>query len=164
MGAPASTNDTARQDVRIRRATVDDLDDLMTWRERVVREVFAAGDADLGDLLAENARYYRDELESGGHIACFASIGDDTVGCGGMCLQREMPSPDNPSGRCAWLMNIYVDPAHRGRGVGEAIVSWLVDTARAHGADKIWLETTSDGRPVYEKLGFADLPDILKLG
>ena len=54
-----------------------------------------------------------------GPLACFAYVGNEIVGCGGICLYQEMPSPDNPSGGCAYLMNIYTRPEFRGQGVGK---------------------------------------------
>ena len=74
-----------------------------------------------------------------------------------------MPSPDVPSGRCAYLMNIYVRPEIRGQGVGEAIIKWLVERARETGAEKIYLETSDAGRALYTKLGFVPMPDMMKL-
>lgn len=98
-----------------------------------------------------------------GHIACFAELDGEPVACGSICLQEELPSPDNPSGRCAYLMNMYTRPAHRGKGIAAAMVDHVVDQAKRAGAGKIYLETTPAGRGVYERAGFVDLPDMMKL-
>lgn len=97
---------------------------------------------------------------TGRHIAC---QGEDIIGCGGICLYQEMPSPDNFSGHCAYLMNIYTCPEFRGRGVGEMIVRWLVGQAVQRNITKIYLETSKPGRKLYEKTGFLDMPDMMKL-
>lgn len=151
--------------VVVRRAGLDELDELMAWRMRVLREVFSIPEGeDVTELERANRAYYRETLEEGAHVACFACRdGGEIVGCGGICLQREMPSPDNPNGLCAYLMNVYVDPAMRGQGAGEAVVRWLVDEARRRGATKIYLETTESGRPLYRKLGFEPMQDYLSL-
>ena len=47
---------------------------------------------------------------------------------------HEMPSPDNPNGKCACLMNIYARPPFRRQGIGDRIVCWLIGQAAA-GAD-----------------------------
>ena len=93
-------------------------------------------DRPLAELEAENRRYYQKELPQGGHIACFVYIGEEIVGCGGMCLYHEMPSPDNPSGKCAYLMNVYVRPQFRGHGIASRLVRWLVEQAREHQISK----------------------------
>lgn len=60
-------------------------------------------------------------------------------------------------------MNIYICPEFRGRGVGETIVRWLVGQAVQRNITKIYLETSEPGRKLYEKTGFLDMPDMMKL-
>lgn len=85
------------------------------------------------------------------------------VGCGGICYQSEMPSPDNPSGTCGHLMNVFALPRLRGRGIGRRVVEFLVDDARSRKTDKIYLESSEVARPLYHSIGFRDLPDYMKL-
>ena len=151
-------------DVVIRKAELQDLDLLMRWRMEVLHEVFSIpADQPLAELEAENRRYYQKELPQGGHIACFVYIGEEIVGCGGICLYHEMPSPDNLNGKCAYLMNIYTRPQFRGHGIGNRIVRWLVEQARQRHISKIYLETSDKGRPLYQTIGFADMKDMMKL-
>lgn len=54
----------------------------------------------------------------------------------------------------AYLCDVYVDPAHRGRGLG----SWLAKTLRDHYAGRglrRFLLVTRDAHAVYERAGFA---------
>lgn len=150
--------------IEVRRVGVGDIDLLMEWRMEVLHEVFSIPDGmPTGDLEESNRRYYADQLADGGHVACLAYLDGEAVGCGGMCIQREMPSPDNPGGMCAYLMNIYARPENRRHGVGEAVVRWLVDTAEDMGIGKIYLETSVAGRPLYETMGFTDMPDMMRV-
>lgn len=150
--------------INIRKATLEDMDLLLQWRMEVLHEVFSLKKDHSLDVLKEiNRCYYENELLSGGHIACFACISNETVGCGGICLYHEMPSPDNPSGKCAYLMNIYTHPQFRKQGVGKAIVKWLTEQARQQGISKIYLETSEAGRCLYQKMGFTPMQDMMKL-
>ena len=74
-----------------------------------------------------------------------------------------MPSPDNPNGGCAYLMNIYTRPAFRGRGVAKETCRWLIAEAQARGYRKVFLETSESGRALYASLGFTDMEDYMKL-
>ena len=74
-----------------------------------------------------------------------------------------MPSPDNPTGKCAYLMNIYTKPQFRKQGVGEAIIKWLVEQAIKRGISKIYLETSESGKRLYTKFGFVPMQDMMKL-
>ncbi len=130
----------------------------------VLHEVFPLSEYSWPEgLEEENRAYYEQALAAGSHIACFARTGEEIIGCGGLCLYREMPSPDNPDGQCAYLMNIYCRPAFRKQGVGEAVVRWLVDQVKERHITKIYLETSGSARRLYERIGFCDMPDMMIL-
>lgn len=145
-------------DVTIRQVSA--IPTLMHWRGEVIENVF--GQAPSKRLLVANRRYYATHIADGTHIAVVASADGEDAGCGALCLTEELPSPDNPSGRCAYLMNIYVRSQHRRKGIGHAVVRWLVDKAIESGCDKIYLETTDGGRPLYKSIGFEELPGMMK--
>lgn len=143
---------------------IHDVEVLMQWRMEVLRCVFSIPtDADTTSLEQANRHYYERHLPDGSHIACIASVNGEMAGSGGVCFQEEMPSPDNPCGRCAYLMNIYVRPDYRGRGVARRIVRWLVGQALAQGISKIYLETSDIARKLYADLGFSYMKDMMKL-
>ena len=152
--------------VSVRRAGLADLDMLMEWRMRVLSEVFPAdkGD-DRAQIRKNNEAYYREHLADGTHTACFAydADSDEIVGCGGICYQSEMPSPDNLTGTNGYLMNIYVLPKCRGEGVGRKIVEFLLMDAKTQGVEKIYLESSEMAKGLYRGLGFSDMRDYMKL-
>lgn len=153
-------------EITIRKAGPDDLDLLMEWRMRVLREVFDLNlDEDIMSLYDSNARYYRKHLRDGSHTACFACLSgtDEIIGCGGICYQDEMPSPDNHSGKNGYLMNIYCLPDYRKHGIGEQVVEFLIDDARTRGTEKIYLESSEMAKNMYRKMGFEDMKDYMKL-
>lgn len=76
---------------------------------------------------------------------------------------NEMPSPDNPSGKCAYLMNIYTRPQFRNNGIAKATVNWLIDKAINKGITKIYLETSEAGRKMYQNTGFKPMKDYMQL-
>ncbi len=127
---------------------------LMRWCEEVIRNVF--GQEPDKRLFAENQRYYTQHIADGTHLAFVASVDGEEAGCGAVCQTDELPSPDNPSGRYAYLMNIYVSEAFRNHGVAHHVVSRLIEEAQRLGCNKIYLETTDEGKPVYSSLGFRD--------
>ena len=151
-------------DITIKQATLADLDKLIEWRMKVLRTVFAIPRMeDINKLCSSNIAYYEEALQAGSHIAVFAESTEGTVGCGGLCLYREMPSPDNPTEQCAYLMNIYTGEPFRGKGVAKAIVNYLVDYAKKQNIQKVYLETSACGRTLYQSLGVKDMIDYMKL-
>jgi GNAT superfamily N-acetyltransferase len=146
--------------MKMRRICSNEIDTLMAWCMEVLHEVFADYDhPDWQALQKANREYYQREIPAEGHIAGLAEPG---IGCGGLCLYNEMPSPDNPTGKCAYLMNVYVRPEYRGQGYGRQIVTWLVDQARQRGITKIYLEASECARKMYRELGFKEMKDYYK--
>lgn len=144
--------------IELRRIT--DTDELMIWRREVITNVFSEV-PDLS-LLRANRKYYQKHIADGSHIAYVASQDGKDVGCGSICLSEELPSPDNPDGRCAYLMNIYVRLPFRNNGIAHMIVRHLVDEAKARGCGKIYLETTDIAKPLYCNIGFNPMENMMK--
>jgi ribosomal-protein-alanine N-acetyltransferase len=58
------------------------------------------------------------------------------------------------------ILNLGVAPAHRGRGVGRALVEQMLAALRSHGARVVYLEVRESNvvaRRLYESLGFAEV-------
>jgi len=59
----------------------------------------------------------------------------------------------------AWLADVIVDPAHRGRRLGTAVVTGALADVEPLGLKRVLLKASDDGRVVYERLGFEPLDD-----
>ncbi|MDO4319225.1 MAG: GNAT family N-acetyltransferase [Bacteroidales bacterium] len=144
--------------VSIRQVTA--IPTLMHWRAEVIRNVF--GIEPHPRMLVATRQYYRSHIADGSHLALVADIDGEDCACGAACFTDELPSPDNPTGRCAYLMNIYVREPFRNRGIAGQIVRRLIDEALKRDCAKIYLETTSEGKSLYLSSGFVEMPDMMK--
>jgi GNAT superfamily N-acetyltransferase len=59
----------------------------------------------------------------------------------------------------AWLCDVYVDRAERGRGLGTWMVGAIRDELSTRGVRRILL-ATADAHGVYAKLGFTPLAEL----
>src|SRR5215472_6443378 len=59
-------------------------------------------------------------------------------------------------GPTGWIGNVAVDPDAQGQGVGTAVSRAAMDWLRRAGVTTMLLTATEMGRPIYERLGFAD--------
>jgi GNAT superfamily N-acetyltransferase len=89
--------------------------------------------------------------ESGGLL--LVKIHDSAVGCAGVhCLEPGV----------AELKRMYLDPEHRGDGLGRALLEAAIDLARSQGYKQLMLDTmlklTAANR-LYESAGFKDTKD-----
>lgn len=72
----------------------------------------------------------------------------------------------NLGGRVGQIENVIVDPAARGRGVGEAMMRWALDEARRRGCFRVQLTSNKVRRRAhrfYERLGFDATHEGMKL-
>ncbi|GAA2437700.1 GNAT family N-acetyltransferase [Streptomyces macrosporus] len=61
----------------------------------------------------------------------------------------------------AWLCDVYVAPAARGRGLGKALVEAVRDHLEPHGLRRVML-ATDDAHGLYERVGFRPLDEPRK--
>ena len=69
----------------------------------------------------------------------------------------------NPSGKKAYIMNMYTAPEYRRQRIAIRTLDLLVKDAREQGVSQIALEATDMGRPLYEKYGFVKMEDEMGL-
>ena len=85
------------------------------------------------------------------------------LGAGGVSFFRVMPTYHNPTGRKAYIMNMYTCPDHRRRGIAYHTLELLVEEAVKRGVKHITLEATDMGRPLYERYGFVNMDHEMEL-
>ena len=123
----------------IRQATLNDINELIRWRMKSLRETFAGCEGvDFCGLRQANLNFYRRAMSMESYVACFADQGYAAVGYGGLCIYHETATPENPSGCCAYVMNVYTGQSVRDQGIGRAIADWLVEEAHRRGITKIY--------------------------
>ena len=101
------------------------------------------------EALAERFR----ELLAGDTVVLLGGAGPD-----GIAVMRFRPSIWTTELEC-YLAELYVVPGRRGHGLGRALMSAAMDTARAEGATCMDLGTSEDdvaARSLYESLGFSN--------
>lgn len=165
MNPPTSLPETSTmKGLKIER--IRSLETLLRWRAEVLKaESGRTADA---EMLKAVARYYDFHNADGSHVAFEARVPDaegklQPVGCGGVCFSEELPTDDNPTGRCANIINVYVREGYRGTGVGAALIKALLDLARFRRCGRIMVDSESKPEVLdfYRKLGFKTSPDAL---
>lgn len=148
-----------------KKATIKDIDELVRTRIIVLRAANRlAGDVDMAEVEQESFAYYKRALENGDHIAYLVYDKETFIGAGGVSFYQVMPTYNNPSGKKAYIMNMYTAPEYRRHGIALHTLDLLVKDAREQGILQIALEATDMGRPLYEKYGFIRMEDEMELG
>jgi len=116
----------------------------------VVLRVMTASDLAVGMRLKEAAGWNQTEadwrraldLEPEG---CFVAEQDGTpAGTVTTCIFE----------RVAWIAMMLVEPAHRGQGIGRALMQHALEFLDDRQIQTVRLDATPMGQPLYEKLGF----------
>lgn len=141
--------------ITYRRAEPSDLDLLVTSRISFLMDSMGTTDDAHLNLLKETlTTYFEKHLEERRFISWLAFDEDLLVATSGLCFYTLPPSLKNPTGKVAYVMNMYTKPEYRNKGIAKALFEKVVKEARELGYKKICLHATEMGRPVYEKFGF----------
>ncbi|MDE7478019.1 MAG: GNAT family N-acetyltransferase [Lachnospiraceae bacterium] len=147
-----------------KKARIQDIDKLVQTRIIVLRAANRlTDDADMSHVERESYEYYKRALVTGEHIAYLVYNDGKFVGTGGVSFYQVMPTYHNPSGRKAYIMNMYTAPEYRRQGIAYKMLDLLTAEARKQGILQIALEATDMGRPLYEKYGFVPAKDEMEL-
>ncbi len=122
---------------------------------RDATRLVAALDAGLADLYPPEQRFgpnlKAEHLGGGRGRFLVARDGDRAVGCGAIRLVDP---------RTAEVKRMYVEPDHRGRGVGRAVLASLEAAAGQLGARRLVLETgvhSKEALSLYRGAGFTEI-------
>lgn len=147
-----------------KKATLEDLDILTETRIEVLRAANQlSNDVDMSEVKQQSFQYYQNALQNNTHVAYLIYDGDVFVGAGGISYYQVMPTYHNPSGKKAYVMNMYTKPEYRRQGIAMKTLELLVSDAKERGVSVISLEATDMGRPLYEKYGFVQTENEMQL-
>ncbi len=78
----------------------------------------------------------------------------EAAGSGCIWIREEQPRPANPRTEVPYLMSMYTTKEFRRRGVAKVIVKAALKWCREHEYERVVLHASTQGRPLYESLGF----------
>ncbi len=144
-------NDAA---ITIRKATVDDVADLVRLQRLMFEAMHAEEPVDLDAADQAAAAYFNDALaESDFHGWLAVTESGWPVACGGLVVERHPPSPDNPTGRIAYITNVVTDPAYCRRGLARQIMQTMLRWISEQGITQVSLHA-NNSEALYKLLGF----------
>jgi GNAT superfamily N-acetyltransferase len=146
--------------VRIRPATAADRAVMVDFRLAMFDDIFARDPAkaptppsDAPALREANDRWIVEHFGRD-FEAWIAELDGRPVGSTGLLWFAHPPGPANPGGMEAYILNVYTAPEARRLGIARALVDRAVQKAGAAGVRRIWLRASTQGRPLYEAMGF----------
>lgn len=147
----------------VRQAIAADIPTLARQRAAMFRDMGHLAPHQEEPLAEATAAYVRDSMARREYLAWLAedsAAPPVTIGGAGVQLRPILPRPrpgenDLEFGPEAIVLNVYVEPAWRRRGVGKALMRAVLDALAARNIRRVVLHASDSGRPLYERLGFA---------
>src|SRR5258707_5404996 len=150
--------------VLIRKATQDDIPEILHQRRGMYEDMGYKDAVAISEMLSTCEPYLATALANGSFQSWLALKGTRTVG-GGAVLIAPWPShPYDLECRRATILNVYVYPEFRRKGIARDLMKIMIDWCRTEGFTAVYLHASKDGRPLYEALGFEPTTEMrLKL-
>lgn len=134
-----------------RKATAEDIDLISEIRRVQLIHEQAHEEIEIQKNLKT---FFEKVFEENRMIQILAEEDGVTAATGAVLFYDYPPGFSNPSGKVAYIANMFTDPDYRRRGLAFEIMDMLVEEARKGGAEEVRLLASEPGRPVYEKYGF----------
>jgi GNAT superfamily N-acetyltransferase len=146
----------------VRRATVEDAEEVLRLRQVMIDSVFAADPstewhaqslptvrARLADPDGDFAAFVIDHPERPGALAALVAG----------TIEYRIGRAGNPHGSVGYVFSVATDPDSRRRGHARACMEALLDWFREKGAAHVDLNASAEAEPLYASLGFVRKPD-----
>jgi GNAT superfamily N-acetyltransferase len=138
--------DRAEPIVKVRPATLDDIEALISLRIQLLE-----ADPGLGDAMRT---WLGRHLGDGSFLAWVAADAGTVVAASGLTVLDRPPYPGNLTGLDGYVTNMFTLPAYRRRGLARQLLEALIAHARQVGIKRLFLESSREGQPLYEEFGF----------
>lgn len=120
-------------------------------------------------LLSSCESYFARALADGEYVGWVAQLpapSPRAIGGAGVQFRPLLPRTDSTGhlllvGREGLILNVYVEPDCRRRGIARQLMETLIDWAPSAGIVRLVLHASADGRSLYESLGFRASNEML---
>ena len=143
--------------MELRRATISDTETLIRLRIAFLTD---GGYRDEGEDLAaleERLRtYFESAIPAGELVAVFAEEAGEIASVAYLSVSRRYSRRVEAIVPCGMIYNVFTPVAYRRRGLATLVLKELLRISDELDLDSVELLASEAGKPLYEKLGFAE--------
>jgi GNAT superfamily N-acetyltransferase len=139
----------------LRRASLADTSTLVAHRRAMFRDLGHRDDAALDSMAAKFQPWLESKMRSGEYLAWLAVTADQQAAAGaGLWLMDWPAHMVNSSPQRGNILNVFTEPEFRRRGLARRLMETVLAWCQANQIDLVVLHASTDGRPLYESMGF----------
>jgi len=155
----------------IRKATLEDVDDLVKLRMELIREISEVdehymlehNDDYLAKLTETIREYFTAKMLENEFLAWIAEDEGKIIASSGLVFHEKPPIHGNLTGREAYIMNMYTVPEWRSKGLATSLLKEIINYIKETNVQRIRLHATEAGKKIYEKIGFVSVSSEMVL-
>jgi ribosomal protein S18 acetylase RimI-like enzyme len=145
-----------------RLATVADIALITAHRRAMFAEMGTGDDQTLGAMERSFSPWVERMLTTGKYVGWIVEDGGQPVASGGFVELEWPPHPLDPeAGARGYLLNFWVEPAYRGKGLAKGLAKQGLAESRKRGLRVTVLHASGAGKPVYSAVGFCESNEML---
>lgn len=150
--------------MRIREAGVEDLEVTVDLRLRFLADHRAIDPSSFSEAFRSTTLdFLRRHADRKSGRTWLASERGVDVGLITHLVLDLAPRPEDASNLDGYVINMYVAPSHRRRGIARDLLAVCRSAASEMGLRRLLLHATDHGRPLYTSAGFTTNPDWMEL-
>lgn len=139
--------------LEFRKASKVDIGQLVDLR---TKQLIDEGYPETIDIHKDLETYFSTSFDNES-IICLVGVANEIIlATAGICFYQLPPTFSNPTGRIAYITNMYTDNAYRRQGIASHLLNQLIDEAKALNYTSVRLHASNHGEGIYEKAGFSE--------
>ncbi|MFC1523720.1 GNAT family N-acetyltransferase [Thermodesulfobacteriota bacterium] len=154
--------------MKIHEAQFEDIKQLAVHHKKMFEEIWEQKSQKLDAAKAQEVEQaYIDKLEKqipdGSCKAWVVRNGNQVIASGAITIVSYVPVPYDTNLNIAYLHSMYTEKEFRGRECARQIIEKAIQYCKENGINRIFLNASAAGKPVYEKTGFSPSPEAMRL-
>jgi len=150
----------------IRSGAASDVETIVAHRRAMFSEMGYRDQEALDNMCVAFEPWLVGKMQTGEYLAWFAVGADASIAAGlGLWLMDWPPHMIGPGARRGNILNVYTEPHARRLGLARLLMETALAWCRDNGIRAVILHSSSEGRPLYESMGFESTNEMrLELG
>lgn len=146
--------------MEIRKAEKKDLAKVLKHRMEFVASI---REIEHPELFRQATKEYLQDHYNRGDLLIYLALDDGKIIASCMLsIFATMPTPSCLYGCSGRVLNVYTLEGFRRQGLATSLMRAMMMEARRMGVEKLLLDYTEDGHPLFQKLGFRDLDNQME--